>query len=273
MIKGLLRYLGSMQILRKPDKIPLICIYLDIAAAIARTVTFSQISSLRMQYLGLELAFIILCSSAWWLTHPPRWLLHLYFIIQCAIVILLVAIYPQFDFVILLFIVLTIQASYFFSGRVRLAWVSALVLLSWGSMMYFLGFKSSLATTPTVIAAEIVVLAYVLVNEGIEIARAKSQALLNDLSEIHRKLELYTNQVEELVSEQERNRISATLHDTVSQLLFSISLTARAAELLLRDDPGRLPQEIARLKTMTTEALSQLRSLIAQLKLSDDKSQ
>jgi signal transduction histidine kinase len=273
MLRGILRYLGGSQTLHKPDRIPLICINLDIAAAVARTVTYSQIKSFLVQYIGLEMAFLILCTSTWLFTHPPRWLLHLYFIIQCIITILLVRIYPQFDFVILLFIVLSIQASYFFSGRVRLAWAAVLVLLTWGSMMYFLGFENSLVKTPTVIAAEIVVLAYVLVTEEIDTARARSQALLNDLGEVHRKLEAYTKQVEELVAERERDRVSRTLHDTVSQLLFSISLTARAAELLLHQDSGRVSLEIEHLKMMTTEALSQLRSLIAQLRVSDDKSQ
>ncbi len=258
---------GGSQAVRKPGRIALAAIYLYILSAIARTVVSPQVSSLRLQYLVLEGAYLILCTSTLWLTHPPRWLAHLYVVIQCSIVIALVRIYPQFDFVILLFRATSIQAGYFFSGRVRLAWAAALVFLSWGSMVYFNGLQNSLVTTPTVIAAEIVILAYILVNEQVEAATVRSQAMLDELSEVHRKLELYTTQVEELVAEQERNRVSRQMHDTVSQLLFSVSLTARAAELLLHRDPERLQEEIERLKAMTAEALTQLRSLIGQLRL------
>ena len=65
---------------------------------------------------------------------------------------------------------------------------------------------------------------------------------------------------------QERNRLARELHDTVSQLIFSISLTARSAQLLLKRDPARVPEQLNRLQEMTTDALSQLRSLITQLR-------
>ncbi len=262
---------SGSQTVRKPGKIALAAIYLYIASAFARTVTSPEVSALDVQYLMLEGSFLVLCTSMLWLTHPPRWLLHVYCVVQCLIVIALVRIYPQFDFVILLFIALSVQVGYFFTGRVRLVWAAALVLLSWGSMMYFNGFENSLWTTPTVIAAEIVILAYILVYEQVEAARVKSQAMLDELDQIHRKLELYTGQVEELVAEQERNRVFREIHDTVSQLLFSASLTARAAEMLLQQDSERAQGEIERLKTMTAEALSQLRSLIGQLRLAEQR--
>jgi signal transduction histidine kinase len=65
---------------------------------------------------------------------------------------------------------------------------------------------------------------------------------------------------------QERNRLARDLHDTVSQLIFSISLTTRSAQLLLEKDPARLPEVLKRLQQMTSDALSQLRSFITQLR-------
>ena len=43
-------------------------------------------------------------------------------------------------------------------------------------------------------------------------------------------------------------------------------LTARSAQLLLERDPGRVPEQLLRLQEMTGEALSQLRSLITQMR-------
>ena len=65
---------------------------------------------------------------------------------------------------------------------------------------------------------------------------------------------------------QERNRLARELHDTVSQLIFSINLTTRSAQLLLKQEPARVADQLNLLQKMTTNALTQLRSLITQLR-------
>jgi signal transduction histidine kinase len=52
-------------------------------------------------------------------------------------------------------------------------------------------------------------------------------------------------------------------------LIFSITLTTRAAQLLLERDPARLPEQLDRLQEMSSSALSQLRSLITQMRPSN----
>jgi hypothetical protein len=49
-------------------------------------------------------------------------------------------------------------------------------------------------------------------------------------------------------------------------VVFSITLTSQAARLLLDRDPARVPEQLDRLEAMTSGALRQLRSLIAQLR-------
>ena len=115
-------------------------------------------------------------------------------------------------------------------------------------------------------AGEIIIPAFLIVNHEIETARMKSQTLLKELQETHQQLELYASQVEELTAMQERNRLARELHDTVSQLIFSINLTTRSAQLLLQRDPAQVPKHLNRLQQMTTDALAQLRSLITQLR-------
>ena len=116
------------------------------------------------------------------------------------------------------------------------------------------------------VAAQVVILAYLTLNEEIETAKAQSQVLLNDLGETHRQLKIYASQIEEMAVIQERNRLAKTLHDTVHQLIFSISLTTRSAELLLEKDPKQVSIELNQLQTLTVEVLSHLRSIIHQLK-------
>jgi signal transduction histidine kinase len=111
-------------------------------------------------------------------------------------------------------------------------------------LIAFHGLLRGLSLSLTTIAAQVVLPAYVRTNQEIEAARLKSQALLKELQETHAQLERYAGQVEELASIQERNRLARELHDTVSQLIFSINLTARSAQLLLVKDPGRAAEQM-----------------------------
>jgi len=86
------------------------------------------------------------------------------------------------------------------------------------------------------------------------------------LQAAHRKLQNTPWQAQELAAARERNRLARELHDSVSQAIFSITLTSRSARLLLDREPARVPELIDRLQAMTADALNQLRSLIAELR-------
>ena len=68
---------------------------------------------------------------------------------------------------------------------------------------------------------------------------------------------------------EERNRLALELHDAVSQKLFSLVLTAESAETLLERDRAAARAQLERLKTLSREALDELRSLILELRPPD----
>ncbi|HET8950949.1 MAG TPA: GAF domain-containing protein, partial [Solirubrobacteraceae bacterium] len=70
----------------------------------------------------------------------------------------------------------------------------------------------------------------------------------------------------ELSMQGERNRLALELHDAVSQKLFSLVLTAEAAGEQLSRDPEAARASIARLRTVASEALEELRTLIHELR-------
>jgi signal transduction histidine kinase len=247
-------------------RIGYLAIYLVFAAVVARTLTVESIRPLLPIYLIAELLFLILYSAVLIAEHLPVWVLHLYFAFQSALILWMISIHPEFDFLILLYVMLSAQVSLVFGGRVRWVWVGIFVLLSGGSLMFYLGALRGLSLSLTTIAGEIVIPAYVTVYYENEAARRHSQALLEELQEKNQRLKEYADQVEDLAAVQERNRLARRLHDSVSQLVFSISLTARSAQLLLESDPARLPEQLNRLQAMTSEALAQLRSLITRLR-------
>jgi len=247
-------------------RIGYLALYLVFAAVLARTLAIEGLRPLLPIFLTIELIIVFLFSAVETVPRIPDWLLHLYFTFQSALVLWLLYLYPRFDFLILLYFLLSVQASLVFSGRIRWAWVGVFILLSGGSLMYFHGIARGLALSLTTMAAELVIPAYVIVYQENETARRRSQLLLGELQEANRQLQLHTSQVEDLAALQERNRLARELHDTVSQIIFSISLTARSAQVLFAQDPTRLPEQLERLQALTGEALSQMRSLIIKLR-------
>ncbi|WP_034680936.1 GAF domain-containing sensor histidine kinase [Caldalkalibacillus mannanilyticus] len=75
-------------------------------------------------------------------------------------------------------------------------------------------------------------------------------------------------QRKELAHFEERNRLARDLHDSVCQMLFSLSLTAKGAEMLLKseDQQVNLEQALDEIQTLSQEALKEMRSLIWQLR-------
>ncbi|NTW02966.1 MAG: GAF domain-containing sensor histidine kinase, partial [Oscillochloris sp.] len=65
---------------------------------------------------------------------------------------------------------------------------------------------------------------------------------------------------------EERNRLARELHDSVSQQLFSITLTAQAARAQMERNPQRATAQLERLQETATAALAEMRALIFQLR-------
>ncbi len=73
----------------------------------------------------------------------------------------------------------------------------------------------------------------------------------------------------ELSIVEERNRLARDLHDSVTQRLFSLSLTAEAAAEILDEDPERARKEIAHLAELARGALGEMRDLVFELRPAD----
>jgi signal transduction histidine kinase len=70
----------------------------------------------------------------------------------------------------------------------------------------------------------------------------------------------------ELSIMEERNRLARELHDSVSQKLFGLVLSAEAATTLLDRDPGEARSELERLRALAQDARDELRSLVFELR-------
>jgi signal transduction histidine kinase len=250
----------------KPGRIGLAVTYLGIAAVLLRTLDIEDSGQILNWILVGEFAFVLLYTFFLWKYSLPLRVMYIYFTIQCGLTVWILSLWPDFDFITVYYIVLSYQASLVFSGLLRWTWIGLFIGLMSASLIYFHGILQGLALSLTNIVACIVIPAFIIVNHEIEQARLQSQQLLAELQDIHQQLQAYAEQADELTTIQERNRLARELHDKVSQLVFSISLSTRSAQLLLEKDYSRLPEQLDQLQEITANALAQLRSLITQLR-------
>lgn len=251
-------------------RVTLAVAYLIFAANIARAFSRGEIPLKMPLYVGVAAAFLLLFTISIVLPrlHPTLYIL--YFAVQAAVLLYLLSIYPEYDFSTLLFVFLIIQAAAWYSGKSRWAAILILIVLTVGSLMYFLGAIRGLSLSILNLAVEIVIAGFIVAFQEMEAARSESQVMLAQLQETHRQLEIYSSQVEELAAIEERNRLARDLHDSVSQTLFSIRLNTQAAQLLVEQGSPQAGAQLERLHELSQAALADMRGLIAQLRPQND---
>ena len=72
--------------------------------------------------------------------------------------------------------------------------------------------------------------------------------------------------VRELAANEERNRLARELHDSVTQLLFSMTLIAQSLAAAWRRDPSEGERRVDRLLQLSQTALAEMRSLLSELR-------
>jgi signal transduction histidine kinase len=122
---------------------------------------------------------------------------------------------------------------------------------------------------PIVAASGIVGALYLTDKVGADDFDESDQQLIEMLS-VHaalaiEKANLYERS-RELSIVEERNRLARELHDSVTQKLFGLTLTAEAAATVIDRDPDEARAQLRRLQELAREAMEELRSLIFELR-------
>ncbi len=252
----------------RPIQVGVIALCVFCIAVIGRALVyiFMELSALFPWYMGLELAFFFLFIVVMRWHKFPSWSLHIYFVLQSVIIIYLVSLPPHLDYITALFTMLSYQVALVLPDKSRWIWVGIFCALTGGSLIFWLGLLEGLALAMTPIAGNIIFLTYVIANRQEELESLQSQVILGELQEKHNQLELRASQAEQISSIEERNRLARELHDSVSQTMFSIILNTRATQILLEREPDRVQPQLEKLHILTQDALTQMRSLIAQLR-------
>ena len=111
----------------------------------------------------------------------------------------------------------------------------------------------------------IFLVAYVHSTRRLNRAEAQQRALANNLQQANQQLAFASGQVQRLAAARERQRLGRELHDSVTQTIFSMTLTTQAARLLLSRDLHQVSVQLERLDQLARSALGEMQVLIDRL--------
>ncbi|MBM3124086.1 MAG: sensor histidine kinase [Chloroflexi bacterium] len=191
----------------------------------------------------------------------------LYLFLQAGLVFALLAVSNLEDLFALLFIPLSLDAVTFFGRRVGYLSIAAFSLVM---MVMFLfsdeGRLFGLAMGGLYSGMNFLFGGYASQVLDAEAAHNHNRRTYDDLQSAHRQLQGYTDQMANLAIEHERNRLARDLHDSVTQTVFSMNLTAQSARLLLGKDPSKVPAQLLHIEELASSALREIQTLVMQLK-------
>jgi signal transduction histidine kinase len=243
-------------------------LYLACGAIILRSLTYSysNFRDIFPLYTGLILLFSVL--FIWVSLRPaqPEGRLHLIYIIQSIIIFCMISLQPHLDYITAFYTLLCYQMALVIHGKSRWVWCGIFCFLILVSLIIWKGWILGLALALIPIVGSITILSYVIVSRELVQAEKQSELFLKELQEKNAQLKIYHSQAEKIAVIEERNRLARELHDSVSQTMFSIVLNTRATQILLDRQPDRVRAQLEKLQKLTQEALSEMRTLIAQLR-------
>ena len=138
---------------------------------------------------------------------------------------------------------ISMQAMWRFGQKTGTRWVAVFaVFVAVCMIVYYQKYEGSwegVGYGLVYVAAAIMISVFSTLTQRATSAHKESQALNAELAAANSKLQEYARQVEQLAAAEERSRLARDLHDSVSQTIFSLTLTAQAARILLDRDPAR----------------------------------
>lgn len=215
--------------------------------------------------LGLLLLWLLMLICEPVISRGRRVYFPIYLILQTILVFLLMALPETPDFMGALLAVLSMQVMLRLPTRVGALWIGVCALI----MMLLLSREYQYEAIPLALvftAGNIFLGSYTRTIRIAQTADRKNQALAGKLAQANQKLQDTSAQLEQLAVARERNRLARELHDSVTQTVFSMSLTSQSAALLFERDRQQVGAQLERLYALSRSALAEMQLLIDELK-------
>jgi signal transduction histidine kinase len=138
-------------------------------------------------------------------------------------------------------------------------------LLIFGALFPRIGFLQALALALVYTTSGAFMTAYIWSTRRAGIVQEQEQKLMEELRAANERLEFHARQQEQLAAGRERQRLARELHDSVTQTIFSMTLTTQSALLLLDRDRSQVPGQLDRLNELSRSAMFEMQELISRL--------
>ena len=238
------------------------------AAILMRSYLYYQGNPALGQVLVLLLTFLLFSILEILLSQRVGGWFHIYLAFQTVLVTLLIYVsdLKDYDYYSLLFAILGMQAMQNISYRSGVYWILGFILLIGYE---FIRFEGALEGAIRLLAFGSVIIflsAYALASRRAREARTRNQSLVGQLQEANVQLQAYSDMLEQLGVAHERQRLARELHDSVTQTIFSMTLSIQSTLLLLERDPSQLGTQLEELNQLATSALVEMHTLISELR-------
>lgn len=200
---------------------------------------------------------------------PPR-LMALVLLFIHFIAIEVITLWDGLTYTAILYLTLPFPA-FFTLGR-RAGYVVTASLLVWVTTKFFV-FKTDWLSDPTTVnsfalllisMAFISAMSHTVTNE--RAARRRAEGLLADLEASHRQLSDYSEQVAELATVAERNRLARDIHDSLGHYLTVIGIQLQKAQVIFKEAPDEALESVGNAARMTDLALKDVRVSVSALR-------
>ena len=256
--------------MRNPDRTNVWLFYLSVALLLGATLLRALV---RLQHTP-DLALVLILLGLWLLLFviealaAGRWPIGVlvYLGSQAGLTFLLFQHAAGEDFFAALYAVLSMQALLRLRPRWGAVWIGVFAVLMATSMFSAFGWTQGLAFAAVYTAGNALLASYAWTVRRARQVRAQTAALTDSLTASNAELRVRAREAERTAAQRERQRLARDLHDSVTQTLFSMTLSAQSAELLLPQHPKRVRDEVGRVFDLAERARRELTDLLAALR-------
>jgi len=234
-------------------------------AAFLRSILVYQETSKLFPVLGVLFIWLVLFATEPMITKKWSNYFPIYLVLQAVLILTLLSMPGSADFFASLFMILSMQVMLHLESKIWVVWIAFCTFVTTLLLVKSNG-SEAFALVLIYTAGNVFYGFYAQATRRAQTIRAENLTLVQELQEANQKLKSYSTQMEQLVVMRERNRLARDLHDSVTQTVFSMTLTTQSATLLLERDSERVAPQLDRLNQLARNALTEMQMLISELK-------
>jgi signal transduction histidine kinase len=241
---------------------------LTCVAVFLRTYLVYRDTTVLWQGLGLVLLFwMLFLAEVVLIPHRNLWF-HLYIILQTIVVSLLIYTrsFEVYDYFSNLYAILGMQMMQRINIKFSAMWIIIFLTLIGIKFFQFEGLVEGLTRFLSFGSVIVFISSYSLATRRAQEATIHAKSLRQQLQDANDKLEQSVDTLRNLSVVRERQRLARELHDSVTQTIFSMTLTTQSALLLLDKDAKRVGIQLDRLNQLAQSAMAEVQTLISELR-------